>query len=73
VRNTHCNNIDERRLPGELQPHQRQFHLLFPEDALEPLEDPVDEGQHPGAGVIGWVVVEIAKKVSFSKERKLLA
>lgn len=43
---THCNNIDKRRFAGELQSHQGQFHFLFPEDALEPVQDPVNKRQH---------------------------
>lgn len=34
---TYGNNIDERRFPRVLEAHESQFHLLLPEEALEPV------------------------------------
>lgn len=45
-KNTHCNNIDECGFAWELEADKRQLHLLFPEDALEPVQNPVDKRQH---------------------------
>lgn len=36
------NNVNKGGLPGVLQPDQGQFHFLLPEQALEPVQDPVD-------------------------------
>lgn len=35
-------HIHEGRLPGVLQPHKGQLHLLFPEERLEPVQQFVD-------------------------------
>ena len=48
---THSYDVDERGFPGVLKAHERQLHLLFPEEALEPLDDPVYEAQHLGPPV----------------------
>ncbi|CAN8005360.1 unnamed protein product, partial [Ixodes pacificus] len=44
--NTHGDDVHEGGLPRILESHQRELHLLFPEEALEPVKDPVDERQH---------------------------
>lgn len=43
---TYSNNVDKGRLARVLQPDQRQLHLLLPEQALEPIQNPIDQGQH---------------------------
>lgn len=43
-------HVDERGLPRVLQAHQRQLHLLLPEQGAEPVQEPVDERQHLGLG-----------------------
>lgn len=43
------NNVHKGGLSGVLQPDQGQFHFLLPEQALEPIQDSVDEGQHSAA------------------------
>ena len=45
---TYGYDVDERRLAGVLETHERQLHLFLPEEALEPLDDSVDEPQHLG-------------------------
>jgi len=41
-------DVDKGGFPRVLQPHQGQLHLLLPEEGLEPLQEPVDHGQHDG-------------------------
>lgn len=43
---THSDNIDKGGLARELQTDQCQLHLLLPEQALEPVQYPIDDGQH---------------------------
>lgn len=40
---TDRDHIHERRLPTVLEADEREFHLLRPEEALEPLNEGVDE------------------------------
>lgn len=39
---------EQRGLPRVLQPHQRELHLLLPEQRAQPLQHPRHERQHPG-------------------------
>lgn len=39
-------HVDEGGLPGVLEPHQGQLHLLLPEQRLEPVEQLVDQRYH---------------------------
>lgn len=43
----HRYHVDKGGLPGVLQPHQGQLHLLLPEERLEPVQQFVDERYHP--------------------------
>ena len=45
---THSYDVDERGLARVLEAHERQLHLLLPEEALEPLDDSVYKAQHLG-------------------------
>ena len=41
-------DVDKGGFAGVLEPDQRQLHLLLPKERLEPLQQPVDHGQHLG-------------------------
>ena len=43
---TYGDDVNESCLSRVLKADQRQLHLLFPEEALEPFDYPVKEGQH---------------------------
>lgn len=43
---THRDHVHEGGLPGVLEPHQRQLHLLLPEQRLEPVQEPVNQRDH---------------------------
>ena len=43
---TYSDDVDEGRLSRVLQADESELHLLFPEEALEPLDYPIEEGQH---------------------------
>lgn len=45
---THRYHIDECSFPGVLKSHQCKFHLLFPKEGPEPVQQPVYERQHLG-------------------------
>lgn len=47
-------DIDEGGLAGVLQPHERQFHLLLPEERTEPVQQAGDERQHGGGRLRAW-------------------
>lgn len=45
---TYGDHIDKCRFPRILQTDQCQFHFLFPEEAFEPVQDPIDDCEHFG-------------------------
>lgn len=53
-RAAHRDDIDEGGLAGVLQPHERQFHLLLPEERAEPVQQAGDERQHGGGRQRAW-------------------
>jgi len=44
--NLYRNDVDEGCLSRVLKTDQRELHLLFPEKASKPVENPIDQGQH---------------------------
>ena len=43
---THSDNVDEGCFARVLKTDKSELHLLFPEEALEPLDDSIEERQH---------------------------
>lgn len=42
-RTAYGDHVDERRLAAVLQAYEREFHLLLPEEALDPVEERVNQ------------------------------
>ena len=44
----HCDDVDERRLPGVLEANERQLHLLLEKEAAARFSRCVGGGSHGG-------------------------
>ena len=41
-------NVNEGCFPRVLKTDQSKFHLFFPKETFEPVEDAIEEGKHDG-------------------------